>query len=100
SSTYIKTETQHIRKNLMRMRQKFMGTAEPLPLKDKTVIIVDEFIAVLVPEKFDGVGEFYADFHQVTDDEALYYLGELQAASASPQKPVKPSEIPAPRAGA
>lgn len=126
SLAYIKAETEHIRKRLKEMRQKFMGKAEPLPMKDKTVIIiddgvatgntllstismirnegaakivvavpvasrnaaaklakvVDEFISVLIPNEFYGVGEFYKDFHQVTDDEAMYYLKELRRAHA------------------
>lgn len=126
SSTYIKAETEHIRKRLREMRLKFMGTAEPLPMKGKTVIIVDdgvatgntllstinmirkegpariviavpvasrsaagklsavadEFISVLIPDEFYGVGGFYTDFHQVTDDEVLYYLNELRVSPA------------------
>jgi len=128
SLDYIKTETEQIRKRLKEMRLKFMGTAEPLPLKDKTVIVVDdgvatgntllstinmirkegpawiviavpvasrsaaeklssvadEFISVLIPDEFYGVGEFYTDFHQVTDDEVLYYLNELRVSPALP----------------
>jgi len=130
SATYIKEETEQIRKRLKEMRLKFMGTAEPLPLKDKTVIVVDdgvatgntllstinmirkegpariviavpvasrsaaeklssvadEFISVLIPDEFYGVGEFYTDFHQVTDDEVLYYLNELRVSPALPKE--------------
>lgn len=128
SLAYINGETEQIRKRLKEMRLKFMGKAEPLPLKDKTVIIVDdgvatgntllgtinmirkegaariviavpvasrnaaaklakvadEFISVVIPDEFYGVGEFYADFHQVTDDEAMYYLNELRGTAAVP----------------
>ncbi len=35
---------------------------------------VDEVVAVLVPEEFYGVGSFYEDFEQVSDEEVLYYL--------------------------
>lgn len=39
---------------------------------------VDEVIAVLVPEEFFGVGAFYEDFEQVSDEEVLYYLDKLK----------------------
>lgn len=40
---------------------------------------VDEVVAVLVPEEFYGVGSFYEDFDQVSDEEVLYYLDKLKA---------------------
>jgi predicted phosphoribosyltransferase len=43
--------------------------------------IVDEFISVLIPDEFDGVGEFYEDFHPVTDEEVRHYLRLLEAAT-------------------
>jgi predicted phosphoribosyltransferase len=39
---------------------------------------VDEVIAVLVPEIFYGVGAFYEDFEQVTDEEVIFYLDKLR----------------------
>jgi predicted phosphoribosyltransferase len=39
---------------------------------------VDEVIAVLVPEVFYGVGAFYEDFEQVSDEEVLYYINKLK----------------------
>jgi len=41
--------------------------------------VVDEIICLLVPEYFAGVGAFYENFEQVTDDEVLYYLDKLKA---------------------
>lgn len=38
----------------------------------------DEVIAVLIPEKFYGVGSFYDDFKQVSDEEVMYYLDKLK----------------------
>lgn len=35
---------------------------------------VDEVIAVLIPEPFYGVGSFYKDFTQVSDEEVIEYL--------------------------
>ena len=35
---------------------------------------VDEVIAVLVPDEFYGVGAFYEDFQEVSDEEVLFYL--------------------------
>ncbi len=39
---------------------------------------VDEVVAVLVPEAFYGVGAFYEDFEQVSDEEVLFYLDKLK----------------------
>lgn len=39
---------------------------------------VDELIAVLIPESFYGVGVFYQDFTQVSDEEVLEYLQKLK----------------------
>ena len=38
---------------------------------------VDEIIAVMIPEPFYGVGAFYEDFEQVSDDEVMFYLDQL-----------------------
>ena len=35
---------------------------------------VDEVVTVLIPEQFYGVGAFYEDFEQVSDEEVLFYL--------------------------
>jgi len=35
----------------------------------------DELIALETPEQFFGVGQFYEDFSQTTDDEVVSYLG-------------------------
>ena len=39
---------------------------------------VDEVIAVMVPDIFYGVGAFYDDFTQVSDEEVMEYLGKLK----------------------
>ena len=39
---------------------------------------VDEVIALMVPDTFYGVGAFYEDFQQVSDEEVLFYLGKLE----------------------
>jgi predicted phosphoribosyltransferase len=38
---------------------------------------VDELIAVLIPETFYGVGLFYSDFTQVSDEEVIECLEKL-----------------------
>lgn len=38
---------------------------------------VDEIVTVITPVKFRGVGAFYQDFSQVTDEEVMLYLGKL-----------------------
>mgnify|MGYP001598460203 CR=1 FL=1 len=39
---------------------------------------VDEVIAVLIPEEFYGVGAFYEDFNEVSDEEVMFYLDKLR----------------------
>jgi putative phosphoribosyl transferase len=38
----------------------------------------DEVIAVMIPSTFYGVGAFYEDFRQVSDEEVQYYLNKLK----------------------
>jgi predicted phosphoribosyltransferase len=38
---------------------------------------VDEVVAVMIPEEFYGVGAFYKNFSEVSDDEVLFYLDKL-----------------------
>lgn len=38
----------------------------------------DEMVVVLIPEKFYGVGSFYEDFEQVSDEEVIFYLDKLK----------------------
>jgi predicted phosphoribosyltransferase len=40
---------------------------------------VDEVVCLLVPDHFAGVGVFYEDFEQVSDEEAVTYLKKLEA---------------------
>jgi predicted phosphoribosyltransferase len=39
---------------------------------------VDELVVLLVPEEFYGVGRFYQDFRQVSDEEVMDYLEQAQ----------------------
>lgn len=39
---------------------------------------VDEVVAVMIPEEFYGVGAFYEDFTQVSDEEVMLYLDKLR----------------------
>lgn len=38
---------------------------------------VDEVVSVLIPEQFYGVGAFYDNFSEVSDEEVLFYLDKL-----------------------
>jgi len=38
---------------------------------------VDEVVSVLVPEEFYGVGAFYNNFNEVSDEEVMFYLDKL-----------------------
>ena len=55
---------------------------------------VDEVVILHTPENFFGIGQFYADFTQVTDDEVLWYLEEAKKAlmkgGGSSPKPGRP----------
>ena len=42
---------------------------------------VDEVVAVLIPDKFSGVGGYYDDFEEVSDEEVMYYLDKLRKLS-------------------
>ena len=44
---------------------------------------VDEIVCLATPEFFFGIGEFYLDFHQLTDAEVIRMLGSAQTARAS-----------------
>ncbi|MEK7200070.1 MAG: phosphoribosyltransferase family protein [Bacteroidota bacterium] len=39
--------------------------------------VADEVVAVLIPDKFHGVGAFYEDFEQVSNEEVSAYLTKL-----------------------
>jgi len=39
---------------------------------------VDEVVAVMIPEQFYGVGAFYEDFEQVSDEEVMFYLDKFR----------------------
>lgn len=41
--------------------------------------VVDEIVAVMVPEDFRGVGQWYADFSQTTDEEVRQILAQAEA---------------------
>lgn len=51
----------------------------------KIQLEADELIAVLVPETFYGVGQFYDDFTQVSDDEVIEYLQKLRQLKQAKQ---------------
>ena len=118
---YIDREIRRIRKSLTERYKKFMGDREPVDIKNKIVIVVDdgiatgktilvtlkllrsrhpkklvvavplssaeaakliakeadEFISVYTPEPFYGVGRFYEDFSETTDEEVMMLLKEL-----------------------
>lgn len=119
---YIEQETNRIRKSLAERYREFMGDKEPLDIKDKMVIVVDdgiatgktilvtlkllraknpkkiivavpvssveaamqiskeadEFICLYTPKPFYGVGRFYKDFSQTSDEEVKLLLKHPQ----------------------
>jgi len=44
----------------------------------KLSTVVDDVVVVYVPDEFYGVGGFYDDFTQVSDEEVMYYLDKLR----------------------
>lgn len=47
---------------------------------------VDELVCLTEPERFGDVGAFYADFHQLTDEEVLALLARAAAFGTSPPR--------------
>jgi predicted phosphoribosyltransferase len=45
---------------------------------DKLSKEVDDVVSVIIPEEFQGVGAFYDDFSQVSDEEVMFYLDKLR----------------------
>lgn len=43
----------------------------------------DEIHSLLIPSEFHGVGEFYIDFNQVSDEEVLIYMDRLERLKKS-----------------
>jgi putative phosphoribosyl transferase len=62
--------------------------------------LVDEVVAVLVPERLGAIGQFYDDFRQTTDEEVIAALAASRRPdrSASPRDdlPSKDDDAPAP----
>ncbi len=53
----------------------------PVEIHDKIEKIVDEFVALDTPLSFIAIGQFYEEFNQVTDEEAIKYLKDANEAS-------------------
>lgn len=49
---------------------------------EKISKLVDEMIVPLIPKEFYGVGGFYKNFDQVSDEEVLMYLSKLNNSTA------------------
>ena len=50
---------------------------------DRLGRLVDETIALLTPESFYGIGEFYRDFHQLEDEEVVALMKSFAARRAA-----------------
>ena len=53
-----------------------------VPVASRSAVImlsnfVDEIIVLNIPSQFYGVGAFYSDFTQVTDEEVIFYLDKM-----------------------
>ncbi|HXD78589.1 MAG TPA: phosphoribosyltransferase family protein [Puia sp.] len=54
------------------------------PAARKLRAAADELICPLVVDDFAGVGDYYEDFQQVSDEEALHYLRQLRTSPGAP----------------
>jgi putative phosphoribosyl transferase len=45
----------------------------------------DETVSAIVPEELDGVGRWYEDFSQTTDDEVRFLLKEAESLTPAPR---------------
>jgi len=50
---------------------------------DNLSMIADEVVVLEIPHDFHGVGSFYEDFEQVTDNEVIHYLQLLRTMRKS-----------------
>jgi putative phosphoribosyl transferase len=46
--------------------------------------LADEIVSVIVPQDLDGIGRWYEDFSQTSDDEVRFLLKEAESLSLSP----------------
>lgn len=123
SKNYIDNQILEIRESLKQRYKKFLGDRNPIDLKNKTVIIVDDGIATgntllaaikmirsrspkkiivavpvaptdsaikirgkvdelicpLITYDFIGVGGYYLDFSQVSDEEVIQFMNEINS---------------------
>jgi len=49
----------------------------PKTAVEKILKEADDVVAIIIPKTFYGVGAFYEDFSEVTDEEVLFYLKQL-----------------------
>lgn len=57
-----------------------------VPVASRTAVmklsaVADEIVTLLIPDEFHGVGAFYEDFAQVSNEEVLDYLAKLRQLS-------------------
>ncbi|MBF9232649.1 phosphoribosyltransferase [Microvirga sp. BT350] len=45
--------------------------------------LVDDVVCLATPQTFFGIGEFYRDFHQLSDEEVLHYLRNASTLSGT-----------------
>ncbi len=68
--------------------------AVPVAPADEIVALralVDDVVCLLLPETFFGIGEFYRDFHQLSDREVIALL---KAPTETPNAPAGPAVTP------
>lgn len=59
----------------------------PAATLDRLRAEVDEIVCLSTPEDFYAIGQFYRDFHQMTDDEVIALLDHAAEALQAPMRP-------------
>ena len=67
----------------------------PVGAQTRFAQVADDFVCVLQPHGFMGIGQFYADFTQTSDDEVRACLDAAHAAQPDAARPAAPDGGPA-----
>ena len=66
----------------------------PVPTAEKVRPLVDHCVILATPEPFGAVGEFYADFEQVEDEEVVHCLKQAELAYLERPHSVREGTVP------
>jgi putative phosphoribosyl transferase len=66
----------------------------PVGWRRRLASVADELICVATPEPFDGIGRFYADFTQTSDEEVLACLAQAERMLPTQPRPGDAADPP------